>query len=758
MSAERRAKKNKLRRRLRRCPASGNWAGYLRGGEQAACSSSESEQNHGQARAVSRRRLWVFRLCAAAVFPILLVLAAELSLRIIGYGFDPRAIVTYEAEGRQWCCDNVKFGWRFFPRNIARETEPFIFPAEKPPNTHRIFILGASAAQGTPEPAYGFGRFLQKMLEDKYPQANFEIINTAMTAINSHVVLPMAKDCARHDPDLFIVYLGNNEVNGPYGIATLYNLPLTNLTLIRTAIALKAARVGQLLNDLLESLGLLQNAREEWLGLTMFMDKQVRADSPRLQAVYRNFQTNLQDIRRAALRSCGRIVFCTVGSNLKDSPPFACGHRADRTPGQLKEWEDIYRQGTEHESKGDYINAIEYYLRAAKIDETYADLQFRLGNCYLAVSEYENARLRYIRARDFDALRFRADTRINDVIRSVAAARAADGVRLVDAVKVFEKGSPHSIPGEELFYEHVHLNFRGNYLLAEEILKQVEQMLAPDLAGCGRAQERTVLTESGCGEHLAYTGWDRYQTAGKVLNGFIKHPPFTNQLYHEQRTQRMERQLDELKNHLTAEALERAALQYRNAIGKSPSDWHLHWNYGKLLTEGLKDYESAAEQCSLLSEYLPHCYLVNTVWGAVLRGQGKPDAAVPEYLRAIRIKPTCIEAHYHLALIYQKQGRVDESIEYYSRTLKLQPTHIQAYNNLVEILYHRGDIERGIEVCRRALRFVPDSANLHCNLGILLNEKGRGTEAVEELKTAVELDPNSPEIRRVLRSILKIRN
>jgi len=50
-------------------------------------------------------------------------------LRIVGYGFTPKAIIQCQGDGRDAFCDNVRFGWQFFPRNIARESEPFIFPA-----------------------------------------------------------------------------------------------------------------------------------------------------------------------------------------------------------------------------------------------------------------------------------------------------------------------------------------------------------------------------------------------------------------------------------------------------------------------------------------------------------------------------------------------------------------------------------------------------------------------------------------------------
>jgi tetratricopeptide (TPR) repeat protein len=345
--------------------------------------------------------------------------------------------------------------------------------------------------------------------------------------------------------------------------------------------------------------------------------------------------------------------------------------------------------------------------------------------------------------------------RINNIVRSIATGREAEGIYLTDTTEVFEKNSPHATPGQELFYEHVHLNFKGNYLLAKAVFKQVEKILPLQLTKTQEADQRPTLTEDQCAQRLAYTGWDRYRIADMVLNDFIKQPPFTNQLYQQERVTQMEQNIADLKMYLTPDVFENIALQYRQAIEQSPSDWRLRWKYGKLLTEGLKDYHAAAEQGRLLQKSLPHSYLVHTALGAVSRGLGDIDDVVAQYQKAIRIKPTCVDAHYYLAWAYHKQGKTDKSIELYSKTLRLQPIHVQAYNNLVEILYQRGNIDQGIEVCRKALLFVPDSAILHCNLGILLDEKGNRVEALKELNTAVAIDPNSPKIRSVLDVILK---
>jgi len=111
-------------------------------------------------KSITGWRLWSFRFGAAIVVPVLLLLLVELSLRASGCGFPAAAIVKCTVDGKDARCDNVKFGWRFFPRSIAREFVPFIFPAAKPKDTYRIFVLGASAVKGEPDSAFSFGRIL----------------------------------------------------------------------------------------------------------------------------------------------------------------------------------------------------------------------------------------------------------------------------------------------------------------------------------------------------------------------------------------------------------------------------------------------------------------------------------------------------------------------------------------------------------------------------------------------------------------------
>jgi tetratricopeptide (TPR) repeat protein len=707
-----------------------------------------------QRKRITGWRLWLFRVIALTVIPALLFLLLELGLRIIGYGYPANAIIRCEENGKVFYCDNVKFCWRFFPKEIAREFGPFRFSASKSEKTYRIFVLGASAAQGEPDGAYGFGRALQVMLQDRCPGINFEVIIAATAAINSHVVVEIAKDCVQHEPDLFIVYLGNNEVTGPYGAGTVFAPLSPSLSIIRMGIAVRATRLGQLLTSLAEWVGTQKGRPTAWRGLEMFLEKQIRADDQHLETVYQHFQRNLEDVVQVGRRSGAKIIVCTVGSNLKDNPPFASLHRPDLTKQDKAKWDNFYAQAVEYESADRYAEAAKRYLTAAEIDDSYADLQFRLGRCFWALQDYDVAKRRYIKARELDTLRFRADERINEIIRSVADSWAGKGVYLADTVKTFEINSPHETAGNELFYEHVHLNFKGNYLLAKTTLKKVEELLAQRVI-VHRADNTLPLTQAECAQRLAYTEWDKYVIADEVLKRFIRNPPFTNQLYHEERIRTMEQEQKNLKANITPDALEKAAVQYRQAIGNGPQDFYLRWKYGRLLAEDLKDYKAAAEQFKLVQSSIPHSYVMYNALGSVLQAAGDLDAAIAHYLTAIRIKPTCGDAHYYLGLTYQKLGKTKKAKKHYSKATRFWPDCIAAYNNLADILYRQGKIDKAVETCRKGLIFTPDSPLLFCSLGFLLYRQGHRDAAIKELYNCLELDPNFVQAHEVLEVILK---
>lgn len=696
-------------------------------------------------------RLWLFRLVAVVGVPLVLLCLLELGLRIIGYGYDPSVTVACTVNGVPHRGDNLSFSRRFFPAMLAREFEPFVFPTRKPAGAYRVFVLGSSAAQGVPNHAFRFGRILEAMLQERFPDTHFEVITAAMAAINSHVVVEIARECARYEPDLFVIYMGNNEVVGPYGPGTVLTPALSNLHLIRLGIAARKTRVGQLISGLARVRSPAGGGPKYWQGMEMFLGQQVRADDPRLSVVYAHFRRNLEDICRAAAGAGAQTILCTLGTNLRDCPPFASLHKPGLNAEQSGNWEKLYRQGGDLEAQADYAQAIRSYGDAARIDDAYAELQFRMGQCHWKLGEYEKAAEDFARARDLDVLRFRADTRINEVVKAAADQRREQGVHLADVATSLADNSPHNLPGEEFFYEHVHLTFEGGYLVARTVFDQVEPIIGERLKGARQGETPTL---ERCARRLMYTDWSRHQSLDTVVNMFLAKPPFTNQLYHKEHVAVLRQKLKALKKQLSPDVLRAIAEQYRAVIAGAPDDWRLHWDYGKLLAEDLEQYDAAATEYRIVENLLPHSYTGYNSLGSVLRAKGDLSGAMAEYEKVLRMKPRAGETHYYLGWCLQKKGDLDAAASHYRKAIHFTPDCVPAYLSLGEMLFKRGQLKEALEICQAGVAVAPRHPLLHSNVGLLLIKMGQRQEGAREIRTALQLDPNSPQIRKVAETLL----
>ena len=123
-----------------------------------------------------KSRLRWFR-AIALLSPLLLLGVVEIALRLANFGYPARFFLETQQDGQTVLIENPKFGWRFFPPAIARSPQPLRFTKQKPPGTVRVFVLGESAAMGDPEPSYGFGRQLERMLRVRHPNKKCEVIN-----------------------------------------------------------------------------------------------------------------------------------------------------------------------------------------------------------------------------------------------------------------------------------------------------------------------------------------------------------------------------------------------------------------------------------------------------------------------------------------------------------------------------------------------------------------------------------------------------
>lgn len=651
---------------------------------------------------LSRRKLWVFRITALLAAPLLFGGLLELGLRLVGVGYPTAFLLPATHNGEEVLVQNNQFGWRFFGPRRARLPEPLLLTRHKPAGTIRIFLFGESAAKGEPQSAFGPARLLQVLLNERHPGVRFEVVNAAMTAINSHAILPIARDCAKAGGDIWIIYMGNNEVVGPFGAGTVFGEKSPPQGLIRATLALKATRTGQLLDSWLGRVSGPAATDGEWRGMKMFLDQQVAAEDPRMASVYQSFERNLEEIITTGKRSGAGVVVSTVAVNLRDCAPFASVHRPPLSVEDKVKWDKAYQLGSAARREGRPAEAMKYFAEAAGLDASYAELRFQQGQCALALGKNVEALDDFKAARDLDTLRFRCDTRLNKLIRASTTNRENERILLADVERAFANASKDGLPGTDYFYEHVHPNFSGNYLLARTLAVEVEALLPANRAS---RSDQPWPSEADCARRLGWSDWSRLGVLRDV-QARVQAPPFLQQVNHAEQLHTLTIQVEALSPSSQPRGLLAARETVAAALVKFPDDAVLLGLLASLQQLG-----------------------------------GQTESAIASTRRALELLPTNPQTWLQLGLLLIRQQNIDEASSAFRRAVELDPADALARQNLAQSLWQTGRRKEAMVQYRKAVELQPSLAVAWINLGQVLVESGRKAEAESCFQQALTCKP-----------------
>lgn len=586
---------------------------------------------------------WLMRLTASVLVPALILALAEGALRLCSFGYSTK-FFEETADGKA-VTTNWKFAWQFYPRKTATSPTPIVFLKEKAPGTKRIFILGESAAAGTPDPAFGFARMLELMLSEEYPTHRFEVLNVAMRGIDSHIVRQIAGECAELSPDLFIIYMGNNELIGLHAPSPEEFRLSSNVRWLRFKLALHRLKLMQLGGAMLARLGKEDSRQKQ--DMEFFRRQRFGFDDPRREPVYRNYEINLRDICAMAERAGAQALVCSVGVNLHDFPPLASLHRANLNAEQQRHWEKVYAEGVAAESARNFTSALASYEEAARLDSHFGDLLFRMARCYEATGKLEEARGRYSLARDWDAIQFRADSRLNNAARSVATNSGAR-IHFADVEKRCAENplAQNGVPGDAIFQEHVHFKFDGDHIVATALLSEVASIFKfPSPA-------KPPLARDDCARRLAYTAIDDFNVRSSVAR-LTANPPFLDQIEHSLRQAKLEGELKERARQATSQMFEQALAVYQQAVAARPDDWMLRFNYGNLLKQ-VGNKRAAANEFAEVVKQLPRQRAFRLEYGKALLDLGQAREAAEQFEAVLKLDPQLEAAQEALAAARQR--------------------------------------------------------------------------------------------------------
>jgi len=699
----------------------------------------------------------------------LLLGAAEWTLRAVGYGHTTKPFIMRQVNGHDYASVNMAFFEQFLPMwpdRIGSEPYDVVIPVEKGPRTFRVAILGGSASYGHPHPAFGFGRHLEVMLRSQCPDMSVEVHCLGWNGMNSHVMRYIARAARRLDFDLFLVYMGNNEVKGtlsPLMYDMHHRFPKYLLVEIYAFVSdLRSFQFG--CRALGRIPGFVKNP-QEWASETGILG----VTDPRLQRVYRDYRENVEAICDTALEADAAVALCTVATNLRTWRPGGSENRPGMDASAREQWNTLYAAGRAAEESGDCVNASECYRKALAIDDGHADLNFRAATCLLALGAYEDARPRFVRALEMDNTLIRANSRINGVLREVAERRHGQRVYFIDTAKRMEELSPHGIPGDEFFVDNVHFSFDGNWRLAGAVFEALRDRLPSGF--CPQAQGGTEAPPlETCASWLAATPYDRLQMVqGTIRDYEALDPSHPLDLFRQ-----IEAALDAEVAGQDRTEVELAAC--RRAAELNQADFVVRSRYVNAL--GPVDGEAEARA---LMEAFPYLWRSRALLACVLDRLGKRDEAEEVYRHQLDLFNDLAETHLVWGRMLLERNRFAEALAAFRKSasmkryneharfgegralmglgdwagaaaafeaaIALEPRMPEVHEWLAEALRKSLDAEARVDRWRALCTTYPDLAETHVFLAQALEDAGRADEAFEHYGQAQALSPGAGLVR-----------
>jgi len=168
--------------------------------------------------------------------------------------------------------------------------------------------------------------------------------------------------------------------------------------------------------------------------------------------------------------------------------------------------------------------------------------------------------------------------------------------------------------------------------------------------------------------------------------------------------------------------------------------------------DGLKTALTRLDTGNAISHRVPEpatriaadCAKGHNTLGLSLAANGKMDAAITHFRKALFYEPDYLNARCNLADALLLQGRLDEAIGQSEQVLQRSPHYPIANHILGLALLKQGRWSEAAAHLREAVQYKPDFADAHYYLGLALAGLGQRDEAIAQLKESLRLNPKEP--------------
>jgi tetratricopeptide (TPR) repeat protein len=651
-----------------------------------------------------QRRLFVAIL---VVTPFILLLLAEGALRVFSYGEKLDPVLRTTIRGREFFSVNRAVGHRYFiqPGVAVPEPPDALFPVVKSLRTRRIFCLGESTMAGFP---YEYNATPASLLKDQLsallPADTIEVINIGMSAVGSTVVRDLIGDLVQFEPDLFVIYVGHNEYYGVFGPGS--SSPLADAGwLTQVHLAMMRTRVYLLLRDGYALLQRTIHTGTPESSATLMEGMVGHGEITYGSALYlqglRNYRENIEAILSTAERHHVPVLFSALVSNLRDQPPFVSTFASGLDEGQKDRIRRTLDEGDSSLRSGAFAPAIASYRLVVNIDSLHAAGYFGVARALEAAGDTAGALHAFQRAKDLDALRFRASEELQRALIDICQQHGTTIARVDSA---FASASPHGIIGRTMILEHLHPNIHGYMLMAKTWAEAIRThgLLTPS------GPWGSLLPDSLCGPRASITSFD--EAIGRIKTAQLtRRWPFTPDV-----------------SRAESDPSDTVTIIVRNALRD-----HVAWTRARYtvaeMYERHREFDKARIEYAAIAKALPYSFQPVVRMADAFAAEGLTAEAIAGYRRSIQVEENPY-AHMKLGVIMLQNG--DAAVA-------------------------TGELERGfvVDAALNGSMTTGEQAFGRSLLAYAYARSGRYAEAKENARRALTLQPGLREAAELLRRL-----
>ena len=562
-----------------------------------------------------------------------------------------------------------------------------VFPAEKKAGTKRVFCVGGSTTYGRPfDDTTSYVGWLRELLPEVDASTQWHVINAGGVSYASYRIAEIMQELAAYEPDLFIVYCGQNEFLERRTYEGFFNEPKLKTDFLAAAArtrtwalidrAVKGSRSNRDQDSKLTMPGEVDEILNHTIGPSDYRrDDQWKSD------VVQHYELNLDRMVVIARQANAEILFIVPASNEKDCSPF-------KSDSEARDLENAARQ-------------------------------FQIGTDHFTDGSHEEASLAFRRAINFDVCPLRAIDAITATVQRVASQQQVPVVDFPSMLRercLREHG--HPCLGEEYFLDHVHPTRQSHRHLALWILDHLKQSaFVPDRkvaesgidAIANRIESKVDDNASGVSlRNLAKV----LHWSGKFDEAIPRARDALRLLHNDVES------LAVLADCLAqTEKPDEAMDVYEDLFQIAPQYVRSYLPYGELLVRQ-GDFSGAKAYLVLAVAENWNNARASYFLGIAESELGNHELALDSLYRSLELYPENSSAMSALARVYSRQGDLIEATNWYQSAINLDPNDVESHFRLGMLMLKRSKPSLAKTHFETVLRLDPDHAMARSNLAI----------------------------------------